>query len=252
MNKLRFKRFSNAVLFCCICFAFFSCKPKTKPVPAKEKPKTAVSAKPAALTNCAYDNDVSSLGIGLVMAPEKFVLFNDSLLTDTFAKVDMYGADMNNSPVCSKFFKPDYGIMHFVCLGKTKTAYKVLNGQADVKYLPKTKAYAFMSWNDYISQSFGVRRIINNKGKRANHLPLRKRPGSADTIAIPKGLEMFCPIKIQDDWLQVKYDCFYNDENSKHEGEPCSNYISKCKDPVTGWIKWREGNKLLIDVLIME
>lgn len=199
-----------------------------------------------------YDNDVSSLGIGLVMAPDKFVLFNDSLLTDTFAKVDMYGAEMGKSTVSSKFYKPDYGIMHFVCLDKTAKAYKVLNGKADIKYFPQKKGYNFITWEKYILNSFGVRRITNQVDKSINNQPLRKQPGSTDTVAIPKGLEMFCPVKLKGDWLQVNYDCFYNDEDSKHDGEPCSNYISKCKDPVTGWIRWRDGNKLLIDILVME
>jgi len=250
MYDFRFKGLGNAVLLCCICLAFFSCKPKAGP--AELKAAMATSPKPAAVNTPMYNNDVSSLGIGLVMAPEKFVLFNDSLLTDTFAKVDMYGENMDKSPACSKFYKPDYGIMHFVCLDKTKTAFRIINDKTDVKYLPKTEGYNFITWEKYILSSFGIRRITNKTDKAINDQPLRKQPGSTDTVAIPKGLEMFCPVKLQGDWLQVKYDCFYNDENSKHEGEPCSIYISKCKNPETGWIRWREGNKLLIDILVME
>lgn len=251
MYDFRFKGLGNAVLLYCICLAFFSCKPKAGP--AEPKADIATDPKPTVLNARMYDNDVSSLGIGLVMAPDKFVLFNDSLLTDTFAKVNMYAEDVDKSPTCSKFYKPDYGIMHFVCLSQTLKAYKVLNGKADVKYLPKIKAYAFSSWNDYILGSFGVRRITNETGRLTSEQLLKKQPDSADTVAIPKGLEMFCPVKLQGDWLQVKYDCFYNDDDdSKHEGEPCTSYINKCKDPVTGWIRWRDGNKLLIDILVME
>jgi hypothetical protein len=241
------------MMFLGVCLVFYSCKSKNKREAVNsEKTHTTTSPKLSVLKNCMYNNDVSSLGIGLVMTPEKFVLFNDSLLTDTFVKVDIYGENMDECPVCSKFYKPDYGIMHFVCLSQTSKVYKVLNGEANVKYLAKTKRYNFLSWNDYILNSFGIRRITNESGKSINNQPIRKYPGSTDTVAIPKGLEMFCPIKLKGDWLQVKYDCFYNNDDTKHEAEPCRTYISECKDPVTGWIKWREGNKLSIDILVME
>jgi hypothetical protein len=70
-------------------------------------------------------------------------------------------------------------------------------------------------------------------------------------LTIPQGFEMFCPMEIRGDWVKVRYDCFYNDENNPHEGEPCHNFIDECKDPVTGWLKWRNENKILIDIFLM-
>lgn len=217
-------------------------------------PETSSHAKGDKLTNledCSYDNEVSSLGNGLILAPAKFDIYNDSLLTNKYASWDMY-EDAARINICSKFFKPDYGIMHFVCLSKSQKAYKVLINASDIKYFPKTKSYDFKTWDEYILQSYGIRRLTSSTGDISAISPLRIAPrDNTDTLAIPPGYEMFCPIEIEGDWVKVKYDCFYNDENSLHEGEPCYDFIDQCKNPLTGWLRWRQANKLLIDIFLM-
>jgi len=196
----------------------------------------------------SYDNDVSTIGIGLIIVPDKFVICDDSLLNNKFKSIDMYG-DEPAINIYSKFYKPDYGIMHFVCLQAAEKYYKVVVNYNTIKYLPKSKDYKFITWINYIMQSFGVRR---NGLKPESHQSLRTMPSvNADTLAIPGKYEMFCPVEVNNDWVKVKFDCFYNDDNNKHEGEPCKNYISECKNPITGWIKWKDGNKILIDILLM-
>jgi hypothetical protein len=201
--------------------------------------------------NCSYENQVSSLGIGLIIVPSKFEIYNDSLLKDKIAIWDMY-EDESKINVCSKFFKPDYGIMHFVCIGESAQAYRILVNFSDIKYLPKTKNYYFKTWEEYISQSFGISRLTNNAEEISKNHGLRILPNdNADTLLIPEGQELFCPIEIKGDWIKVIYDCFYNDENNSYQGEPCHNYIDKCKNPFTGWLRWRQENQLLIDIFLM-
>ena len=102
--------------------------------------------------------------------------------------------------VCSKFYKPDYGIMHFVCVDTTDKAYKVLVNYSDFKYLPKTKSYEFKTWEEYILQSFGIRRLTVDTDSILVSNPLRVKPrDNSDTLIIPKGHEMFCPMEIKDD-----------------------------------------------------
>jgi hypothetical protein len=187
---------------------------------------------------------VSDLGIGLILAPETFTLFNDSLLNEKFSTINVYGTEGIN--FCSMFYKPDYGIMHFVCTGQGEKFYKVLTGFSDYKFLPREPGYQFKSWQDYILQSFGVRR------KEAVRQSFKETPNDNSTeIAVPAGHELFCPMQIKGDWIQVKYDCFYNDEHSQYEGEPCGNYIDKCDRSLMGWLRWRNGNQLQIDILLM-
>jgi len=84
-------------------------------------------------TNCLYENEVSSLGKGLIYAPSVFELYNDSLLTDRFTTVDMHSGHTENNGICSKFFMPEYDIMQFVCLDSSQKSYKVLINYSDFK-----------------------------------------------------------------------------------------------------------------------
>lgn len=199
--------------------------------------------------NPSYENPSKTLGIGLIIVPEEFELFDDSLLTHSYMKWNMYSSENPPKPIIPKYYKPDYGILHFICLESTAKYHKILSNESEVKYSPIKESYHFATWEKYILESFGIRR--DDEGNHEKE-PLRSSPNVKSTIvSIPKGYEMFCPMEVKGDWVKVKYDCFYNEENNPHEGEPCSNFIEKCQNPVTGWLKWREKNEILIDIFLM-
>jgi hypothetical protein len=195
---------------------------------------------------CNYENNVNSLGIGLIKAPLEFVLYNDSLLSSIYATINIE-AEENSINFCPKFYKPDYGILQFVCLEKTSTFFKILINNSEIKFLELSKEYDFVSWKDYILTSYGIRR----KETYLN-LPLfAKSNENAQVITIPDGYELFCPLEVDGDWVKVKYDCFYNDKNNSFEGETCHQYIDKCKNSVIGWLKWKNENDLLIEIFLI-
>lgn len=206
----------------------------------------------ASANKCTIDNEVASLGIGLVIAPKTFTLYDDSLLAGKPLAVDMNEQSDSLANICTMVFDPEYGLMHFACTGETENAYRVLINRSETKYLPK-KQIQFETWEQYLLHSFGVRRktaVTEEEDKPLTDL----RITPSDTAAIlplPAGHEMFCAMQVQGDWLQVKYDCFYNDEDSKYEGQPCHTFIDKCDNAQTGWIRWRQDNKLLIDIFLM-
>jgi hypothetical protein len=196
---------------------------------------------------CSYENATSDLGIGIMIAPTTFEIFEDASLTKKRSTINMY-EDEGKINFCSMFFKPDYGIMHFACLENGKNSYKVLTGFSDQKFLPKQKGYEFKTWEKYILESFGVRRKLEITPMQS----LKESPNeNSKDLEIPDEHELFCPMALKGDWIQVKYDCFYNLESNEHEGEPCHNYIDKCDKPLTGWIKWKNKNDLLIDIFLM-
>lgn len=202
-------------------------------------------------TDYSYDNDVSSLGSGLILANEKFDLFNDSLLIEKFLTVHPFNGTNIETSIRPKFYSPDYGIIHFVCLDSNDKAYKVLINNSESKFIPKQNQ-SYTTWGNYIITSYGIIRRSMDKGGVFAKLPLRNEANdNADTIAIPQEHELFCPMEVKGDWVKVKYDCFYNDEQNEHEGTPCHEYIQLCTNPVAGWLKWREGNKVLIDIFLM-
>jgi hypothetical protein len=206
----------------------------------------------ASPNKCTIDNEVASLGIGLVIAPKTFALYDDSLLTSKPLSVDMNEKTDSLINICSMVFDPEYGLMHFACTGQTENAYQVLINRSETKYLPK-KQNQFQSWEQYLLHSFGVRRKMDETGEDEKPMTdVRKEPNdTAAILSLPTGHEMFCAMQVQGDWLQVKYDCYYNDEDSKYEGQPCHDFISKCADSQTGWLRWRHDNKLLIDIFLM-
>lgn len=242
-----------------IVLMIFSCTSnnnKGKPIPTKNDSAT-VNAEDSHVSKttgkCENENQVASLGIGVVIPPPQFAMYDDSLLTDNPVLIDMYKQYDSLAGYCTLVFDPEYGLMHFACIGNTAKAYQVLINYSQVKYLPKKKGYEFQSWEQYIVRSFGVTRKAIKKGEDYIHIgSVRKEPDDkADTIAMPPGHEMFCAMKVADDWMKVQYDCFYNQESNRYEGQPCHNFIHKCKDPLTGWLRWRQGNKLLVDIYLM-
>jgi hypothetical protein len=245
----------NSLLYTLICLTLLSCQNKRTNIPnnvSAGAKKTFLTPKKGG-SQCSYDNDVATLGIGLVLAPSQFKLYNDSTLSSIFASYDLDKGESKIN-VCPKFFSPDYGIAHFVCVSKGEGFYKILINYNETKYMPKTKVYVFKSWKNYIIESLGVRRSNSQESNyQISYQPLRKYPSqNTDTISIPKGLEMFCPMDVEGDWLKVNYDCFYNEEDNKHEGESCHDYITKCKNPISGWIRWRNQNKLLVDIMLTD
>jgi hypothetical protein len=203
--------------------------------------------------HCTIENEVSSLGIGLVIAPSSFAMYDDSALTGKPEFIDMHKQADSLSGICTMVFDPEYSLMHFACVGQTENAYQVLINHSQTKYLPRKKEYQFQTWDQYLLQSFGIKRKTDETDENEKPLTtLRKAASdSADAISLPAGHEMFCAMEVQGDWLKVQYDCFYNDEDSKYEGQPCHNYIDKCTDAVSGWLRWRKDNKLLVDIFLM-
>jgi hypothetical protein len=173
-------------------------------------------------------------------------------LQDAFAAVDLYADDEGHDGICPKFYGPEYGIMHFVCIDSTATAYRVLTDYSSVKYVSKTSGAEFKTWTGYILGSFGIRRLRQEGGLPDAPPPIKREPSeSSASLPIPDGLEMFCPMEVRGEWVKVKYDCFYNREQNEHEGEPCYNFIHKCAQPIMGWLRWRDENTLLIDIFLM-
>jgi hypothetical protein len=163
-----------------------------KTTPLDTTTTRAEKEKPLHAESCNYDNEVSTLGVGLVIAPTQFEVFTDSLLRDKWADVDMYAYDGSTSRLCPKFCKPDYGIMHFVCVGATNKSYKILVNHSDIAYVPKAKNYVFTPWDGYILKSFGIRRSKNEGDETAYLLPLRTEPADTGAVLnIPEGTNCF-------------------------------------------------------------
>ena len=194
---------------------------------------------------CGFENEVNNLGIGIVECPETFIVYKDSLLKDTIAKINLYETDLNKYNICGKFSKPDYGILHLVCLHQDSKFYKVMINTKDFAFIAKTNGLIFKTWSEYLLSVYGLGRNHTAIGDFKKQSVLRDISNQLDTLTIPKGIESFCPIEIKGDWIKIQYDC----DNT--EGISCLKKKQNCESPLIGWIRWRKDNRFLIDIYLL-
>jgi len=199
---------------------------------------------------CDYKDSVSSLGIGLVLMPGKCKFYNDATLTQLYMEWNISESYDPPKQACALYYKPDYGIAHYVCLDSTAKYYHILINGNQQKYIPRIYGKIFEDWFTYISGSVGG---INFQRPRKDFaLILYDSPGGSNPVYTDRSMESastdLCPLEMQGDWLKVKIDCYDFDENP-HQGDPCQTYImNDCKETKEGWIRWRRDNKVLIEI----
>jgi hypothetical protein len=116
----------------------------------------------------------------------------------------------------------EYQIIVLKCLNKTELYYQVKLDNGDVGYIPVgSKKVKFQTWEDHILSVFSV-------GFDEKKNPLRKEPSFDAEILYYDQDEFFHPNQIKGEWLQVKY-----------------GYEGNWK---YGWIKWKSGDNLIIEL----
>lgn len=116
----------------------------------------------------------------------------------------------------------EYQVFAMKCLSQDKIYYKVIQDNGKTGFIKKDNSkIQFETWEEHILNLFSV-------GFEIKTNPLLKNPIlTSEKIALNPD-EFYHPSKIQGDWLQVKWG-----------NEGSWNY---------GWIKWKEKNKLLIEL----
>lgn len=244
----------NRFAFVCVLVLTFSaCQ---SPSGNTAAPATPPAAKPDA-PQCGFRNPLpAGATAGLVLlnldapADHTVVFYRDSLLLQEWFHSGLYQwhppADF--AAACPAFHKPDYGIVHFACAGQTKNAWKLQGADGTVFWVKKEMRHSFRTWEGYLQQSFGIRRALLSEAKKSQ--PLRVKPSAiAASVAIPAGEERFCTMAVKGDWVQVTWDCHHGDP--AYQGQNCHEVIGDCAPPVSGWLRWRSGQELLVDVFLM-
>ena len=260
----------NIFLYLIIAASILGCQsePKEKRVDTQihlahepEQKKESEPKNKSIVSTCSddYEHQTFTLGKGLVrvnsgrgeIAPI-IELYNDSSLKEKYVSWNYYEQEKSEKPVCPKYFTLEPDVIQFVYIKETPRAYQVINGFDEIKYLAKSKVNVSANWQDHILNAFGIRRSTTEQDSDRPNQTIKKSPSeTSETIKFPNGLEMLCPIEIKGDWVKVQYDCFYNQESNKYEGQPCNEFINKSTPAQLGWIKWREKNKILIDIFLM-
>src|ERR1041385_689340 len=165
---------------------------------------------------------------------------NDKIWFDTISKTIGFLADpkilnwdklkfynLNRVPIyfnqTDYFVKPDYEIFCPLKVTEERGGYflTIVHGQ-HVLFDKTDTTLTFQTWEDYIVHS------VSGVGFNPKHNPIRQQASETSAILPYEHDTSYHPVKIIGDWLLLrKYDKEY------------------------GWIKWRDGDHLLIDIFYL-
>lgn len=136
-----------------------------------------------------------------------------------------------NYPWFNLLFEHHYGT-EFICVGITKNYYKILvNDQGQTYWVRKSPLLQFETLDKYFKNLVGI------KIARNQHIRL-KLEVNAPVITYSDNLrhQTFKVVQIKGDWMEIK---------SFDEDDEINSY-QKLK---SGWIRWRIGNSMLINII---
>lgn len=131
--------------------------------------------------------------------------------------------DENQNKISEIIITEETEVLALKCLSRDKTVYEVLLDGSNVGYIPiSEQKVEFQTWQEHVlNRLFAV-------GFNEENNPLRKEPsGDSKTIHYDQN-EFYHPNQIKGEWLQVKWG---SGDNWDY-----------------GWIRWRENDKLLIEM----
>ena len=196
------------------------------------------------LTSYGQEKNPTKLGLGIVAIDNTYdekkivTIYKDKYLEHKIEDFKLYGQLRNVRPY---YFKPDYGLCYFVCLEKNKDYFRVLINDKEEGFLKDDRDKYFKTWESILINA-GVERL----DPKAN--PLKSKPAdNAETIHSGyeinvDRLEVVDVIEINGEhWIKVNY--------SKSGKVPCDKGTPDCGQ---GWVKWKTGDKLLVNILLLD
>jgi hypothetical protein len=183
-----------------------------------------VSEKPIILpdtNNCKLKIDQTIGFLKMINSGQSFILkdINDkSTINVSLNKIKTLNAFLPFA------YHNDYNLLVFRCVERTKEFYKIIVNEKSNKTMllsDKNKNFKFQSWSEHILDACCI-------GFEYKSNPIRESKFEKANIIDEVKDAIFFPIKIEGDWLQVKW------------GEE--------KDWKYGWILWKTGNCVLIEI----
>ena len=126
----------------------------------------------------------------------------------------------------------DYSSFIFRCKSQTKDWYELIvnNKNGQTLWLKKSAVTKYSSWKTFLSGMFGVSRLSDKKQV------IRISPDDQSEGINYIGNDCFQVKSMKGDWIEI------------FTADYCDDSYTDSKTKIkSGWIKWREGNKLLIE-----
>ncbi|WP_405207191.1 hypothetical protein [Aquimarina sp. LLG6339-5] len=180
----------------------------------------------------------SEVGIGIVSInfddKTKVEFYESSDLDNVLKTVEFFNDEsikswnIKNIQSHKDWLKPesmwlDYGQFRFRCKTKKLDSFEIYVSESQTMWIKNQKFCEFNSWEDYLKNMFSIERIDQNTQK------IYSRPFTKSEVLESKS-DCFKLKQMRDEWIEI---------------ETASHCESKKK--ISGWIKWREGNKILIN-----
>ena len=189
----------------------------------------------------------TDLGIGVVSVKfdEKTVLSFYSKTSDAkpkqilefFNDESIKSINIKNLEKQQKWLAPevlwiDYNYFVFRCKSQTNDAFEVIvnNETGTTLWLKKSKSTVFKTWENYMKGMFMIKRVETSI---ANDIRRKADDNAEENIFT--GEECFQVKSMKGDWIEIS------------TGESCEEDGSILD---SGWIKWRDKNKLLIEYFL--
>ena len=170
---------------------------------------------------------------GLIVLNEKYGkddtirIFNDdgSLWYEfTYYYEDRGGKFNEKSDFAPFSFHPDYFTLGLICVGEDKDRYEVVvNNELGIRKFVKKddRSLELQTWEQHVSEAFAVRFDFGTN-------PVYAEPSkAAKRLSLPAD-DTFHPVQVTGEWLKIRW----ADESTTG----------------SGWIKWRENDRLLIEL----
>ena len=183
-----------------------------------------------------FFNPIGLLGNGLInvelyvyenqesITIDSLTMYNDPECLQPFCSYDLNSDLPKGKDITPIYNSINYGWYCFVCTDSNDNSYEIAINQTERKYLKKEKNIKYYTWEGFFDSVFTVNPTDEN--------PLREFP--SDSAAIVNLVEGDEPedyhqkVKLEDEWLHLKYE----------------------KSGIEGWLRWRNGKDIIVDISI--
>jgi hypothetical protein len=192
----------------------------------------AISAKPAEMeAGLVQIESRSNYTIEFFKKPEdKTVARSIEMVYDTFS-FSMKDRDETMTWFKPEAYWPDYMPLTLRCKSKVKDWMEVVinNETSEAVWIKNNQRVKYLTWMEYLGNMFAIERIDTSSN------PIYSKPDTTSGKMAYAGKDFFAVKTIIGDWMEI-YSPDYTDSSSS-----ISIKIS------SGWIRWKSGNKLLIN-----
>ncbi len=175
------------------------------------------------------------IGIGFVISSNPYQFENASHSDDLYTNPGLTKKRIHEN-VFPFFYKPDYGLYHFICLKKTTAYYEVLVNDTEIAYIPNNMNFYFKTWDAVLLQAAVERLTKNNliRKELGDKSEVVQNNCDFDRLTVEDIVE-----KNGEHWLFVSF------------SPKCEYYPNKNTQLKYGWVKWKNQGKLLVNILLL-